>query len=218
MPPLEKTERPHLLLVEGSDEVAFFQALCRYIDIGNIQIEDVEGKENFKKVVRTIVQVRPGRELIQSIGLVRDADGNAKGAFDSLCNALNVAGLPVPEAALQITGTQPRISCLVLPPNGEETGYMLEDLCLAAVRDDVAVDCVDKYIACLADNEIILRDNVIAKAKFYAFLASRYQPEYRLGLAARQARQFQNHDEKHIWNWDAPVFDAVKVFLQQLVS
>jgi len=32
-----------------------------------------------------------------------------------------------------------------MPPDGEGTGRMLEDLCYASVLDDVAISCVNEF-------------------------------------------------------------------------
>jgi hypothetical protein len=48
----------------------------------------------------------------------------------------------------------------------------------------------------------------MSKAKVHAFLASRYEPDKRLGEAAKAG----------YWPWDNEAFETVKSFLQQIVS
>jgi hypothetical protein len=145
---------------------------------------------------------------VHSIGIVRDADESAQGAFDSICSALKSLDLPIPEAILTPTPDLPHVSVLIMPPNNEGTGRMLEDLCLASVLDDPAFDCVDQYFECLAEQGITLGNNKIAKARVHAFLASRSEPDKRLGEAAQAS----------YWIWDSPAFDTVKDFLKQIAS
>ena len=85
---------------------------------------------------------------------------------------------------------------------------MLEDLCLAAVADDPAIQCVDEYFICLDQQGISQKEIVIAKARLHAFLASRERPGLRLGEAA----------EKNDIPLDNPVFEPVTKFLRQLAS
>lgn len=83
---------------------------------------------------------------------------------------------------------------------------MLEDLCLAAVADDPAMNCVDEYFSCLGEQNVSLRESAIPKARLHAFLASRERPGLRLGEAA----------EKNDIPLDSPVFEPVTEFLRQL--
>lgn len=197
-------ERPHLLLVEGRDETGFFGAYIKYLNLSNIQIIET-GKTEFKRRIK-ILPALPNFDQVRSIGIVRDADDNAKSAFDSICSSLKLARLPIPEQVLVSTPGSPHITILIMPPDGEGTGRMLEDVCFASVTQDKAIECVNQYIACLHKVGISHRTEVIAKARIHAFLTSRYDPDKRLGEAAQAG----------YWNFDAPVFDKVKIFLRQV--
>jgi hypothetical protein len=169
--PRDGITRPKLLLVEGDDEVYFFQAMISQLGIDDVDIRPVKGKTKFSKRLGAWIK-GPGHEILTSLGLVMDADNDPDGAFRSLCGALENVGLPVPSAPLQpVTDHSLRVSVMILP-NSKEAG-MLEDLCLASVADDPAMDCVDDYIHCLEnkiDEEEFPRNP--AKARVRAFLAA----------------------------------------------
>jgi hypothetical protein len=177
-----------------------------------IQIINMQGKPRILDTLRDFKKISGYGDYFLpeqgTLGIVRDADGNPKGAFDSLCSALQKGELPVPKKVLLPTQKTPRVNILIMPPNNEGTGRILEDLCLAAMIDDPAMTCVDDYFACLAQVGKIQEENDIAEARVHTFLASREEPDKRLGEAAQAG----------YWDWDSPVFDTVKTFLHQLVE
>jgi hypothetical protein len=200
-------QKPYLLLVEGRDEKLFFTALTENLGLFDVEIREVGGKYQFARKLKDIT-LQSGFAEVLSIGIVRDVDDGIKSTFDSICSALDSRALPKPESVFVPSQTQPRVMILLMPPNNEGTGRMLEDLCLAAMVDDPAMKCVDEYLGCLAGQETKLKENVIAKARIHTFLASREEPDKRLGEAAQAG----------YWNWDSPVFDTLKDFLRQLAE
>lgn len=201
----QQIREQHILVVEGQDEYNFFDALLRHIDISSIQVLAIGGKTQFRAQLLALKNT-PGFNRVQSIGVVRDCDGNRQGAFDSVRGALRAASLPIPETPAAFTENTPRTGVLIMPPESVGTDRMLEDLCLAAVADDPAMQCVDDYFDCLQTQAISLRDNVLAKAQVHVYLASRDEPDLRLGEAAQRG----------YWPWDNPAFDQAKAFLRQL--
>jgi hypothetical protein len=144
---------------------------------------------------------------VKALGVIRDADQDATYAFHSIRNDLQAVRLPVPEVLETLVGHNPRVGVMLLP-GGNRIG-MLEDLCLDSIaQDSVFLHCVTKYFQCLEQQGIVLRDNVISKAKIQVFLASREKPGLRLGEAAG----------KGYWPWDNQVFEPLKIFLQQIVE
>src|SRR5690606_2273079 len=94
-------------------------------------------------------------------------------AFDSVADALNSLKLGKPYKPLVFTKTKPHVGVIIVPPNGEGTGRMLEDLCLASVQDDPAIACVNTYYECLQQVGINLPTKEIPKGWVHTFLASR---------------------------------------------
>jgi hypothetical protein len=165
-------------------------------------VEHYLGKYQLRTYLKALPK-RPGFSQVETLGIVRDADYSAGSAFQSVCDALRHATLAVPERPGQIAGSRPRVGGLILP-GGERAG-MLEDICLDVVQSDFAIPCVDRYFQCLADQND-RQPHHRAKARVRVWLASQVEPDLRLGEAA----------EKGYWPWDAPAFNALKAFLQDL--
>jgi len=123
---------------------------------------------------------------VNSIGIVRDAEANAVGAFQSVRTALANNGLPVPTAPLQVAAVGPRQAVALILP-GDGAPGMLESLCLQSVAGDPAMPCVDAYFSCLeARLPVEQRPRVVDKARFQAFLASRREKALWIHAAVQQ--------------------------------
>jgi hypothetical protein len=199
-----KIEQPNVLVVEGEEEKRFFGALIEHLQLQNIQIMPIGGKNQLRQNLK-VLAMSPGFSRVISLGVVRDADTDPKAAFQSVCDALQATDLPTPERPLLPVGEKPRVAVLILP--GVDREGALEDICLDAVAQDPAMLCVEQYLQCLQQEGLSLPDNM-SKAKVQVFLASRRKAGLRLGEAA----------EKGYWPWDAKAFDWVKDFLQQIGS
>jgi len=199
-----KIETPTLLVVEGDEDKAFFEAFVRYLRLENIQIMPIGGKTQLRRNLKLLVK-SPGFFEVRSLGIIRDADENPDAAFQSVRDALRNAGLPAPERPLSPTSLSPKVTVMILP-NEYESGR-LETLCLKAVKDNPAMICVDEYFQCLQRRSLTLPKNM-DKAKIHVFLASKEEPDKRLGEAAQAG----------YWPWEAEAFDQVKTFLRQLCS
>ncbi|MEK7273940.1 MAG: DUF3226 domain-containing protein, partial [Candidatus Desantisbacteria bacterium] len=175
--------------------------------IEGIQIMPIGGKQKIREGIAALIK-QPNFFNILSLGIIRDGDDNPSGAFASVCSALENAMLPVPKAPLIIADGDLRVSVMILP-DGKRCGA-LEDICLKSVEEDGAIPCVEKYFQCLAKKGIHVPTDkhsvAISKAKVHAFLASRKDPDKRLGEAAKA----------NYWNLESPVFGLVKQFLQAL--
>lgn len=173
--------RPHLLLVEGKDDEGFFDAFLKHLNITNIQVLSVAGKTKIRKNLKALTKT-PGFSDLFTLVVVRDADENPDGAFQSVQDALGNAGLPVPDKPFEICAGEPRVMVLILPGQGK-TGA-LEDLCLQAVADDAILYCVEKHLQCLKDQRVTLPKNT-GKAKVQIFLGSKEVLKTSLGVAAQ---------------------------------
>ncbi len=200
---IEKIEKEKLLIVEGIDEKRLFAKLLSYLQIASIQIFPIGGKDAIHRNLPALKKASKFLEVL-SLGIVRDADTNPSGAFQSVCGALKKAGLPVPDRQIIPTKSIPRVSVIILPK--PDFPGALEDICLCAVKEDPAIPCVEEYFQCLAGKGIVIPENNISKAKVHTFLSSKEDPEKRLGEAA----------EAGYWPLEHPAFDLVKQFLQSL--
>ncbi len=194
-------DKSHLLVVEGKDDALFFKALLMELNITDIEIWPIGGKDCFKRTLRSFVKLS-GFEKIKSIGVIRDADDNPIDAFKSVKNALRENGLPAPESYGCRSASTPVINILILPDGITGKG-MLESLCLRAIKDDPAMLCTDKYFECLLDHDIYQREVDEDKARVHVYLASKNRSDERLGESALSG----------CWPFDNEAFDNVKQFL-----
>ena len=198
-------EQSKLLLVEGNDEVRVFSALCRHLDISDLQIQSYGGYQNLRTVLRTLRGVQ-GFNAVQSLAVVADANANRSGRQQSIQGALSNAGLPAPSAPLQFV-SQDGISVAYLVVPHDADGTMLEDVCLASVSADAAMKCVDEYFECLTrEGASTPREVRMSKARVHAFLASRDDPALRIGEAA----------DNGIWQFDDEAFRPMSELLTML--
>ena len=203
MPSQHPLTQPKLLLVEGIDEVNFFNSTIKHLNLHGLEVRDYGGKIRLSPYLRTTLKLISGFRNVQSVGIIRDADVDADDAFDSVCDGLLKADLPVPNVPLATASGHPKIAVMIMPP-GEDAG-MLEDLCLSAFQADPAMLCVDQYFQCVADRMGSVPRNMV-KAKIHAFLASREPPDLRLGQAVG----------KDFWPWDSSAFEPVRQFISHL--
>ena len=192
-----------LLIVEGEDERRFFTALLKHMDIKDIQVLPIGGKTQIHSKLKAITSTAYFRKRVESLVIVRDADSNPQSAFQSVCTALQKAGLPIPSKLMAFTPTKPKVGIIVLP-DGDSAG-MLEDLCLRAVGNEPVMECIEQYFSCLEQKGISLPRNM-SKAKIHVYLASKPEADKRLGEAS----------EAGYWPWGNQVFEKIKQFLRNL--
>jgi hypothetical protein len=197
---------PKQLVVEGPDDRFFFIALLSNLKLSDVQIQEMKGKPNLASEVKALAS-KPGFHTVTALGVVRDSDENPTGAFKSVHDALEKAGLPAPNECLEICGESPRVAVILMPSAGEPGE--LEDLLLQSVAEDAAKPCVDGYFDCLSEQGVtaVRHEN---KRKVQVFIASRNCPSHvRLPGEAAAAG---------VWPWDSPAFDDVKRFLTSLFA
>ncbi len=203
MPPLSRsriTER-RLLIVEGKDDELFFSAFVDHLGITGLQTLGVGGKT---QLGRNLKSPPPGFSGLISLGIIRDANSDARGAFRSVCDALKSAGLAAPPAVGEPAGTNPRVNVLILP-DGRNPGT-LEDVCLRSVRSDPVLPCLNQFFHCIENTTALPKQ--LSKARVHAFLSSRDTPDLRLGEAA----------QKGYWPLDDSAFNVIRDFLATLSS
>ncbi|HIC91689.1 MAG TPA: hypothetical protein EYP21_06455 [Syntrophaceae bacterium] len=197
--------RSRILVVEGKDEELFFSGLINHLGLAeNLQVLGIGGKDKLRRNLKALKSA-PNFAQVVSLGLVRDADENPAAALQSVRDALQAENLPAPMHPMEPVGNSPQVTIMILPD--ESTPGMLEDLCLRAVARDPAMHCVVQYFQCLQDRDLIFLPHKMSKAKVHVFLASRSEPDRRLGEAAKAG----------YWPWDNEAFEQVKKFLKLLV-
>jgi hypothetical protein len=181
---------PKLVLVEGTDEVKFYSAIVDYVGLRDIEIRSFEGVNNLRGVLEALRSIE-GFDGVAALGIVRDAEGNGRAAFQSVRDALRATNFATPERGLERVGTSPAVVILINPH--EKPSGRFEDVCAGSVRDTPAMRCVDEYIACLRR----LGTGMPArewKTRIHAFIASQQYPGVSLGVAARYGYSPLDHD------------------------
>ncbi len=197
--PLE-VQAPVVFAVEGMDQAHFLGSLLAHLGVrGDVDIWNLGGIAEIRRHLGALASEAGFVGKARSLGVVRDADKDPKGAFRSVQRALEEANLPVPEKPLQLAGDELRVMVMILPGQGK-TG-MLEDLCLESVTDHKVMRCVNGYFECLK-NEGVATPKNLSKAMVRVFLASREKLWKRLGEAA-QAK---------VWPYESNVFGELKAF------
>ena len=198
---LARVTKKTLLIVEGKEDELFFSALANRLGITKLQVLAIGGKTQ----LRGNLKARPpGFRSVASLGIIRDANSDPHGAFRSVCDALENAGLSVPPAVGEPAGSEPRVIVLILP-DGQNPG-MLEDVCLQSIQNHPVTPCIDQFFECVGGTAKAPREP--SKARVHAFLSSRETPDLRLGEAA----------EKGYWPFEDPAFHLIKEFLRKLCS
>ena len=204
MPRAEKIKSAIQLLVEGNDPRNFFEAFVEHLSLENIQIQNFGGVNELGGFLRALVNA-PGFQTVQSLGIVRDAEMSAGGAFQSVQSALSNAALPVPDSPAERTNTSPAVTVLILP-GGNRQG-MLETLLCESFAGTSVEDCIDDFFKCvesLPDVSIERSD----KARAHAYLTTKPNPHFSVGVAAKN----------DYWNLDHNVFSTVRDFLQTIAA
>ena len=199
-------EEDLLLLVEGRDEVGLFNGLIKNCLQGNksqIQVLDAGGKEKFKDNIETIRTLALKRPTLRSVGIIRDADDNPQGSFDSVCNSLRNVGYEPPAAHAEFSNATPSIGVFIVP-DGSQPGA-IETLCRRSVEGEDAAKCADEYMECLKTHDALQSKNA-DKTFTHAYLAAMEDPVARVGEGAQQG----------VWNFQSPAFGALSQFVRDL--
>ena len=198
-----KIEKPKQLLVEGQGPVTFFEAFIRHLRLRDIQIQNFYSVSQLRGALRSLVRSRGFPDIVCSIGIVRDAEGCAASALQSVQGSLRKAELPVPSDVGKLSGGWPAVTVLILP-DGQSPG-MLETLLCRSFADEPVNRCIDDFFGCvdsLPGTSSARRD----KARARAYLATRPHPDVSVGVAAL----------KKYWRLDHDVFSGVRSFLKSL--
>ena len=199
--PKEITEAKQLL-VEGNDQRNFFEAFLRHIACSGVTVQNFGGVKELYSFLRVLVRMQRFRS-VESIVIVRDAETDAGGAFQSVQAALKATELSVPAHPRQQSGGRPRVNVHILP-DADNPG-MLETLLNQSFANYPVNGCIDTFFQCVEDlpSQRIQRPD---KARAHAYLATRPEPHVSVGVAAM----------KGYWNLDHPVFQPLRSFLIEL--
>ena len=192
-----------VLAVEGKDECNFFKALLDDMGITEYQIYDIGGKPKFKIKIPALIKTSDlDFDKVEVFAIIRDADGNHRGAFESISSIVKKAGLEEPLKVGTFGDGNPKVVIFIMPGNSENG--MLEDLCLQTVKNRTVMEHVDHYIDCV--QKIEEGPKIIAKAKAQVYLASKPETVYSVGLGA----------QKKYWDFTSDALNDLKIFLENM--
>jgi len=203
-------QKPKLLIVEGRDEQFCFEAALRdHLGLTDIQVMPIGGKSLLTRNLTGLI-TDPNFATVGSLAVVRDADETTPGAtmpsaaqsFQAVCGSLRHVNLSCPAAHGKFAEGPPRVGVFIVP-NGTDDG-MLETLCLHSVSTLPEFPCVDAYFQCLQGHQIAPKN--FHKARAHAWLASRPEPDRRVGEAAQAG----------YWPWDSSAFGDLWAFLRAM--
>lgn len=200
----QQIEASTQLLVEGNDQVNFFEALVNHMGISGIQIQNFGGVNDFANFLETLASTPEFRDGVGSLGIIRDAERrSAQPAFQSVQDSLRRSRLPVPERMNQCFGISPAVSVFILPDN--ESDGMLETLLCKTFDGTQMGDCIDGFFECVSTS-IGESPHRPDKSRAFAYISTTSNPNVSVGVAAK----------KRYWDLDHPVFDGVRNFLRSL--
>lgn len=195
-----------LILVEGQDEVYFFNALLNHLEVSDIEVREVGGKNNFKKKLKVFIKAQKNFDQLKTLAFIRDANNEgAESAFRAIKNDIRAVmgqNIILPQEMKQFTNMNPRIGIFIMPNNHDQGA--LEDLCLKTIENDPIYLLIEDYLEQLG--HLNIRLNKSSKTKVQIFLASRENPESRLGVGAC----------RNYWNFNSPVWNELKEFIKEI--
>lgn len=202
-----RIESERLLLVEGPDDRNLFEALIRHRfggDPPDVQVVEAGGSSAFKARIDAVRRAaRQAGKNLRTLCIVRDADLDPAGAWQSVRGAVASSNLQPPDRHAAFSDASPSVGIFIMP-DGVSKGT-LETLCRRSVADEPAADCVERYLTCLDEHDATSSRNR-DKSFAHAYLASRRDPVARVGEAAQQ----------DVWDFDHPAFAALVRLLYSL--
>ncbi len=189
-----------ILAVEGKSDKHFFEAYLKRLNISNVEIKSVDGKDKF---VNDLPELLKSDDVL-ILAIVRDADRNAEGAFNSIKNALEKSRPDLP--FLLITPDKPNTFSRSTP----EIGIFiieneLEDLCLKSLKFPNVEPCIEKFFDCLP-NGMAGEIKKQSKAKLQTYLSAMREHCSLLGVAAHNG----------YFDFESEAFSELRKFVEQL--
>lgn len=195
---------PKVLLVEGKDPKRLVPHVMRYLGAGDLEIECFGGVEQLGPEIRALAK-STGFRGVKSLGIMRDAEGNAENAFASVAGAVTSAGLTPPSKIGELGLGTPKVSILILPD--DDNPGMLETVLLESVEDQPAMRCVEKLFECVRGTGDPLPRNK-NKARVSAYLATRIE-------GGKQKHIGESAGSK-VWPFEHAAFQPLCRFLKSI--
>ena len=132
---------PNLIVCEGVDAYYFLLSYLAFhinkvSSFDTIQVWNFGGIDELTTEL-SILQRTPGIEALRSVIILRDAEGNAAAAVDSIRNSLGSVGWPAPATVntFAVADDGLKVAFSLFPNFDSATSGTLEDLCIDIVKE-----------------------------------------------------------------------------------
>lgn len=208
---------PHLLLVEGKEGGWLYEMACRFAGVeGKIEIRSV-GENSGTAFGRTVRVLKAVGLHLQTIAIIRDAEENPAGAWQSACDCLERAGLPRPIQSGKLTTQSSGIQCAALIVPDANTPGSMETVCWASLDGQEIkplITCVEDFLLCAWDGDQAIKPSTKAlmdKARIRALLAVGASTPR---LVKPDKRFIEVLKENKFWDWGHPAFAPIIDFVK----
>ena len=165
-----KIYQPKLLIVEGKDEENIFRYWLKKLGLSDVQVMPIGGKTMLNGNLQ-LLKSQTNYNYVSHIAIIRDADTNKDGAFQSVCSSIRALDIIPPSDQIIFSNTNPKVKILITC-NNEGKGS-IENYFYDSVKDKNKFSCIEKFFDCLEENNNRFGSSekkIIAKV--YAYLAS----------------------------------------------
>lgn len=203
---MRELEKDKLLIVEGKDELSFFQSFIdemQDLNPDNIDMVDVGGKNDFGTKIKDLKKV-PGFDSVKNIGIFRDSHQNPSKAFNETKDIAKTCNLPIPENHSRSYEKRGQNLLVGLLPKPSSKGE-LEHLCIMSVSNKVTYSHTEDFIESVKNhyqNELKKEH----KAKALGYIAAR----------KHHIRDFRHGCHERVWNYDDDCFNYLKKCLRSI--
>lgn len=196
---------PGRILVEGDDDRRFVSAILKSIRIDENTCEVISygGKNNLRNTLEAFA-ISADFANVKRLAILRDADTNPTGAFQSSVDAIGASNLTPPSSTGIFAEGTPRVGVFILP-SATRLGE-LEDLLLDSIEGCKRTDLAREYFSRVRNAN--LPTDKDAKAVVYSYLACQERAGVRIGEAT----------EKGYFPLDSPAFRPLQDFLKEFAA
>lgn len=205
--------------LERTDDICLYD-FCARTNVGGLEPRTQSGGTLLQGWLRAFGDRKP-TAAVKVLGIIRDAEDDASRQFQSVCKALENAGLPQPAGPAEITWNRERtlaVGVLLVPV--DKPGGCIEHAVYEAIADPHVKPCVDTFLACVEQSRLAqdpnrpirgddhALDRWRAKLRVHAAIAASNRPEATLGDSA----------QANLWDFQAPSLRPVVEFIERLRS
>ncbi|MFC6279900.1 MULTISPECIES: DUF3226 domain-containing protein [Polaromonas] len=159
--------KPHLIIVEGRDEVGFLICLLEQLQIETVQIHQIQGVSTLAKKLGVVTKTA-GFSDVKRLCILLDSDLDPAGRQQSIRDALKSLGLPVPDGPEVLSGGEFQVMYSTVPAHNTEG--CLEDLLMQSLAGMPHAQCVNNFLGCAGMQAMPLTSRW-SKAWVHSFLS-----------------------------------------------